>query len=155
MRLSVLTAANKWLQTPYHHRASRRGVGADCLGLICGIISDVYGLPAQALPRYTRDWNEVEGKEQFSEGLAKVFTAVPIEEAIAGDLFLFAMMRRPPAKHIAILECPTSKPGKPWRDGQIIDAREIGGVARRKLDRALKARTAFAYRFPDSWPKSL
>lgn len=36
-REAVIAAARSWLGTPYHHQASRKGVGCDCLGLIRGI----------------------------------------------------------------------------------------------------------------------
>ncbi|MEM9842167.1 MAG: peptidase P60, partial [Pseudomonadota bacterium] len=39
-RAEVIEAARAWLGTPYRHQASRRGVGADCLGLIRGVWRD-------------------------------------------------------------------------------------------------------------------
>ena len=37
MRAEARAAAIRWLGTPYHHQASVRGAGCDCLGLIRGI----------------------------------------------------------------------------------------------------------------------
>lgn len=36
-RKAIVNAARSWLGTPYHHQASLRGVGCDCLGLIRGL----------------------------------------------------------------------------------------------------------------------
>jgi len=33
----VVAAARAWLGTPYRHRASVRGAGCDCLGLLRGV----------------------------------------------------------------------------------------------------------------------
>jgi NlpC/P60 family putative phage cell wall peptidase len=36
-RETIVAAARSWFGTPYHHQASVKGVGSDCLGLIRGI----------------------------------------------------------------------------------------------------------------------
>ena len=36
-RPHIVAAARRWLGTPYHHQATRQGVGADCLGLVRGV----------------------------------------------------------------------------------------------------------------------
>ncbi len=62
-RPDIVLLARAWLGTPYHHQASCRGAGADCIGLIRGIYRELYGREAQALPAYTRDWAEASGQE--------------------------------------------------------------------------------------------
>ena len=36
MRLHIVALARAWIGTPYHHQASVRGVGTDCVGLVRG-----------------------------------------------------------------------------------------------------------------------
>src|SRR5215207_7343246 len=36
-REQIVAAARGWIGTPYHHQASVKGVGCDCLGLIRGL----------------------------------------------------------------------------------------------------------------------
>jgi NlpC/P60 family putative phage cell wall peptidase len=49
-RESIVKAARGWLGTPYHHQASVKGAGADCLGLIRGLWRELYGSEPEAVP---------------------------------------------------------------------------------------------------------
>jgi NlpC/P60 family putative phage cell wall peptidase len=62
-REAIVKAARSWLGTPYHHQASLKGAGADCLGLIRGIWRELYGPEPEAMPAYTRDWGDATGAE--------------------------------------------------------------------------------------------
>ena len=42
-RARIVATARSWLGTPYHHQASLRGVGCDCLGLVRGVWRELYG----------------------------------------------------------------------------------------------------------------
>jgi NlpC/P60 family putative phage cell wall peptidase len=35
--LEIIAEARRWIGTPYHHQAAKRGVGCDCIGLIVGV----------------------------------------------------------------------------------------------------------------------
>lgn len=52
IRADALAEARKWIGTPYHHQASRAGVGCDCLGLVSGVWRALYGDEPQTLPPY-------------------------------------------------------------------------------------------------------
>ena len=41
MHPHIIALARDWLGTPYHHQASLRGVGTDCVGLIRGIYREL------------------------------------------------------------------------------------------------------------------
>ena len=43
-REHIVEAARDWIGTPYRHQASKKGVGADCLGLLRGGWRDVIGV---------------------------------------------------------------------------------------------------------------
>ena len=53
---TTVSIARTWIGTPYHHQASIRGVGADCIGLVRGVYRELAGREAEGLPAYTRDW---------------------------------------------------------------------------------------------------
>ena len=55
-RDDVVAVARTWLGTPYHHQASLKGVGTDCLGLVRGVLCELYGDHAEEPPAYSRDW---------------------------------------------------------------------------------------------------
>ena len=49
-RARTVAAARLWTGTPYHHQASLRGVGCDCLGLVRGVWRDLYGAEPETVP---------------------------------------------------------------------------------------------------------
>jgi NlpC/P60 family putative phage cell wall peptidase len=105
-RSHIVTIARAWLGTPYHHQASVKGVGCDCIGLVRGIWRDLYGAEPQPLPAYTRDWAEAHGRETLLEAARRHLIEVTPTEAQPGDVLIFRWRRTAPAKHCAILSEP-------------------------------------------------
>jgi NlpC/P60 family putative phage cell wall peptidase len=107
-RREIVAAARAWLGTPYHHQASERGVGTDCIGLVRGVWRDVYGFDAEQPPAYSRDWAEASGDETLLA--AAMRHLVPVEQnAISpGDVVVFRLRTGLVAKHAAILVTPAS-----------------------------------------------
>jgi NlpC/P60 family putative phage cell wall peptidase len=102
-RTNIVAIARSWLGTPYHHQASVRGVGCDCIGLVRGIWRELYGREAEPLPAYTRDWAEAHGRETLLEAARRHLVEVPRLEARPGDVLVFRWRRGSLAKHCAIL----------------------------------------------------
>ena len=102
-RAAVVAIARGWLGTPYHHQASRRGVGADCLGLVRGIWRELYGADAESPPAYSRDWAEASGEETMLAAAARHLVVVDPARAAAGDVLVFRLRAGLVAKHAAIL----------------------------------------------------
>ncbi len=100
-RQAALACARTWLDTPYRHQASVRGVGTDCLGLIRGVWRSLYGSEPETPPSYTPDWAEVSGEETLLNAAYRWLT--PINEPAAGDVLVFRMGLNAPCKHIGIL----------------------------------------------------
>lgn len=102
-REKVVATARAWIGTPYHHQASERGVGADCLGLVRGVWRDLYDSDAEMPPAYSRDWAEASGEETLLTGAARHLTAKDIADVRPGDVVIFRLRPGLIAKHTAII----------------------------------------------------
>lgn len=107
-RDTIVAAARAWLGTPYHHQASVRGVGTDCLGLLRGVWREVYGCEAELPPPYTRDWAEARGREELIAGAARHLRLTTKAEMRPGDVLVFRLRAAAPAKHVGLLATPTT-----------------------------------------------
>ncbi|MEZ5853945.1 MAG: peptidase P60 [Hyphomicrobiaceae bacterium] len=102
-RHDVVVAARAWLGTPYHHQASRRSIGTDCVGLVRGVWQDLYGKEAESAGAYTRDWAEATGQETLLAAARRHL--IEIDPAIIqpGDVAVFRYRTRMLAKHTGII----------------------------------------------------
>lgn len=134
----IVAAARRWIGTPYHHQASLRGAGCDCLGLVRGVWRDLYGTEPEAAAPYTPDWGEVGGTEHLLEAAARHMTPVPLEGIRPGDLLLFRLRPNTVAKHVALLSGPR----------HMIHARSGDEVREVALTVGWWTRAAAAFAFP-------
>lgn len=107
-RTHIVTLARTWLGTPYHHQASLKGVGCDCVGLVRGVWREIYGAEPGPLPAYTRDWAEALGRGTLLEAAQRHLVEIPPTEAQPGDVLIFRWRLTAPAKHCAILATRTT-----------------------------------------------
>jgi NlpC/P60 family putative phage cell wall peptidase len=103
-REDIVRAARQWLGTPYHHQASRRGIGCDCLGLVRGVWRETVGAEPEATPAYSPDWAEARGEESLLAAACRHFT--PAEAIRPGALLLFRWREGAPAKHAGVATAP-------------------------------------------------
>ena len=108
IRPDIVRAARAWLGTPYHHQASLRGVGTDCIGLVRGVWRDLYGAEPQAVPAYTRDWAEASGIETLLAAGRRHLVEIASADAAPGDVLVFRWRRGAVARHAAILATPAT-----------------------------------------------
>ena len=99
---AVVEEARRWIGTPYVHQASVRGAGCDCLGLIRGVWRAVRGAEPEAVPRYTPDWDEMQGTEALLSAAAR-HMARAAGPLAPGQVLLFRMRDGAVAKHLGIL----------------------------------------------------
>jgi len=137
-RTTVVALARTWLGTPYHHQASLKGAGTDCIGLVRGIWRELYGPEPQPLPAYTRDWAEAHGRETLLEAARCHLVEIQPAEAQPGDILIFRWGRTAPAKHCAVLSTPTA----------MIHALEGAPVSEVSLSPWWQRHVAGAFRFP-------
>ncbi|MEW6121371.1 MAG: NlpC/P60 family protein [Pseudomonadota bacterium] len=138
LRAAIVAEARAWIGTPYLHRASVRGAGADCLGLVRGVWRAVLGPEPEALPPYAPDWAEAGRAETLADTALRHMRPVPPEEAQPGDVLLFRFRAHLPAKHAAILSAP----------GRMIHAYDGACVCEGDLAPWWRRRLAYAFAFP-------
>lgn len=136
---AVVEATRAWLGTPYHHQASLRGVGCDCLGLVRGVWRDLYGAEPERPPAYTADWAEVGARETLRDAATRHLVPAPLAERRAGDVLLFRWRDGVPAKHCGILT----------GTDRMIHAQEGVPVSEVALSAWWLRRAVYVFRFPN------
>lgn len=104
----IINSTRSWIGTPYHHHASKKNIGCDCLGLVRGVYKEIYGFePAPIIP-YSADWAEVSGEETLINGAKEHLNEIPSSSMQNGDVLIFRFRRWMVAKHAAILVTPST-----------------------------------------------
>ena len=134
--------ARNWLGTPYVHQASRKGAGADCLGLLRGIWREKYGQEPQLVPAYTSDWSETSGTELLWQAARRHLNERPVQGLAAGDVVLFRMRYGCVAKHLGIV---SERLGRP----SFIHAYSGHGVVESALTAPWRRRIVARFKFPE------
>ncbi len=159
----VVAVARSWLGTPYHHQASVKGAGCDCLGLLRGVYFELYGHAPEEPPSYSRDLAEATGVETLIEAARRHLVELPPGQRPGpGDAVIFRLRPGAMAKHCAIVSCapvirlPSERSAvgrerRGQREGQgwkMIHAFEGGPVSEVALSPWWRRRIATAF----SWP---
>ena len=135
----VVRIARAWLGTPYIHQASVKGAGCDCLGLLRGVWRELHdGVEPETPPAYSPDWAEATGRETLYSALARHLTPIAPRDIGPGDVALFRMAPRGPAKHCGIIG---ERDGKPT----LIHARQNRRVAEEPFSALWRAKLAYAF----------
>jgi NlpC/P60 family putative phage cell wall peptidase len=103
MGIEVAAIARAWIGTPYMHQASVKGAGCDCLGLLRGVWRELRGEEPEDAPPYSPDWAEATGSETLYLALKRHLTEIARNDIAPGDIALFRMTPRGPAKHCGIV----------------------------------------------------
>lgn len=135
---NIVAVARSWLGTPYHHQASIKQVGTDCLGLVRGVYRELYGKEPEKIPSYSPDWAEASGVETMLEGANRHLKRVAVTDVEPGDVLIFRFRRGTLAKHAGILS------GK----SRMIHALEGARVSEIYLGTWWWRRIAAAFRYP-------
>lgn len=135
----IVEAALLWIGTPYHHQASRRGIGTDCLGLVRGVWRDVYGSDAEKPPSYSRDWAEAGGEETMLAAASRHLEIISALDIAPGDAVVFRLRPGVVAKHAAIVASAST----------MIHAMEGAPVCEVSFSPWWRRRVAGAFRFPN------
>ena len=131
--------ARTWIGTPYVHQASVKGVGCDCLGLLRGVWRELRGEEPEDTPPYSPDWAEATGNETLYLALKRHLTAIAPRDIAPGDIVLFRMTPRGPAKHCGIV-------GEKDGATTLIHARQNKRVSEEAFSALWREKLAFAFR---------
>lgn len=134
----ALAEARAWIGTPYQPRASVRGVGTDCLGLVRGVWRALHGAEPEAVPPYGPLWLE-SADEILHLALARHLDERDMRAAQPGDVLLFRFRAGLPARHAAILSAPE----------RMIHAYSGRAVVESALAPWWRRRCVAAFAFPD------
>jgi NlpC/P60 family putative phage cell wall peptidase len=138
METEIVQIARSWIGTPYVHQASCKGAGCDCLGLLRGIWRELHGDEPEQTPPYLPDWN-ASGAETLRDGFARHLSPVALKDIAPGDVLLFRMVARAPARHCAIL---AARDGAPT----LIHARQNRRVGEEPFAPFWRRKLAYAFR---------
>lgn len=133
----VAALARGWIGTPYHHQASTKGAGADCLGLLRGVWRELFGDEPLPVPPYSRDWGEVGGREVLLEALGELMPR-NVWALRAGRIVVFRMRDGSVCKHAGILTGPDT----------FVHSTERLGVVEARLTATWQRRIARVFAFP-------
>ena len=135
----VLAEARRWIGTPYRHQGHTRGVGCDCLGLVRGVWTGVYGREAERPPAYAMDWAVNARDDLMTAAAVRNLDEIALADAGPGNLVLFAWKPGHPACHAGIL----------FPDSRFVHAYERAGVVCSPLVPHWRRRITAAFAFPD------
>ena len=135
---AIVAEARSWIGTPYQHRASLKGVGCDCLGLVRGVWRACVGEEPEAVPAYAPDWAEASGEETLADAAFRHLVPVARDNFGAGDVLLFRWRDGFVAKHVAIAASATS----------MIHAHDGACVCEIAIAPWWRRRLAWAFQFP-------
>lgn len=130
-RRQIIEEAREWIDTPFHHQASVKGVGCDCAGMVKGVWrelgNDVSGVPAD-YPRTPSNNQLIRILEQY---LDRSSTMMP------GDVLVFTLLNEP--QHIGIMTDSNA----------VIHAYQpFNKVAEHRLDAKWQRRITACFSFP-------
>lgn len=140
----IVAIARAWIGTPYVHQASIKGAGCDCLGLLRGVWREVRGEEPEEPPPYSPDWAEARAVETLYSACRRHLTEIGRDDLSPGDIGLFRMRPRGPAKHCGIVGWQRLPLGP--LVPTLIHARQNRRVAEEPLTAYWRTRLAFAFR---------
>ncbi len=133
----IVKIARSWIGTPYVHQASVKHVGCDCLGLLRGLWRELFGEEPEETPPYSLDWAEATGAETLYMALKRHAREIDPSRLAVGDIALFRMLPRGPAKHCGIVAALSPRPHACGGEGPGVRGLRKSEVRTQKSERAV------------------
>lgn len=86
-RKRILTEAEAWLGTPFHHGQLLKGAGCDCLTFLVGVFEAAEVVSRPELPFYRPDFMQHQTEETYLNGLLAYGREVKVP--LPGDVAIF------------------------------------------------------------------
>lgn len=90
-RQRVVSIAQSWIGTKYHHQAKIKGVGCDCLTLLAAVYTEARLIAEPKIPYYSADFMNHRGAETYLNGLLEYSREVSVP--MPGDVALWKFGR--------------------------------------------------------------
>lgn len=139
-RADIVAEARGWIGTPFHHQASIRNIGCDCIGLIAGVALALGIRGADewhACPEY-HSYSRQPDAKLILRGCARFLEEIPISAVTPADILLLRFERDP--MHFALLSST--------RPPRVIHAlSRLGRVAEHGISDALNGHAVRAYSY--------
>lgn len=104
-RAEVVAEARAWIGTRFHHQASLKGVGCDCIGLVRGVGTElgIYTSSDLALPEVQqfKGYARTPTNGMLKRGFDLFAVRIPRAEIRPGDIILMRFESEP--QHVAIV----------------------------------------------------
>lgn len=139
-RAAIAIEARTWIGTRWHHQASAKGAGSDCIGLVAGVAAACGVAEAAAFlaaPEFRCYGREPEPALLLA-GCDRWLDRIAIGDARLGDVLLFRFRNEP--QHFALI----TREAPDYITHAYAQAR---GVVENRLDDVWRARVVRAYRF--------
>lgn len=127
-----LTLARTWIGTPYHDQARLKGVGADCIGFIVGLVSEATGRHITAPINYGRYPNPAIALKGIRD--SGECHDITLAEARPGDIIYMRIAREP--QHFGVISDA----------GQLIHCTETTGVVEVNFADWMRGKVMFVFR---------
>lgn len=139
-RYSIAKEAREWIGTRWHHQASLKGVGTDCIGLVVGVAAACGIAEAasfRATPEY-RNYGREPDPKMLLDGCDRWLMRISMWDVRLADILVFRFAKEP--QHFALV----SKENPQY----IIHAyAQVRKVVENRLDDVWSSRVVRAYRF--------
>ena len=137
---AIVAEARTWLGTPWHHQASRKGVGTDCIGLVGGVALAL-GIPEAARwatdPRW-KGYGRTPDPRVLTDACRELLDPISLDSVALGDVLVMRFERDP--QHFALV----SQIDPMYIIHAYAQARR---VVENRVDRLWRSRIVQAYRF--------
>ena len=137
----IAAAARSWIGTPFHHRASLKGVGCDCIGLVLGVWREIGGPGDVELPIYAPNGPGIGAGERLKDGVGAYLRPLGGIQPQEGDVIALRMADGGPAQHLGIVT-------DAGEEGQFVHAYSRRGVVETRLSAHWRSRIVTAFRMP-------
>lgn len=135
MKLRIVDQARLWLGTPFVDGAAVRGVGADCAGLIEGLVAEL-ALKLPAVP------TRAAMRDELLNAARHLLVPVTDRPPQAGDILLLAQEPAGPPVHLCLMTDSDT----------IIHAHWRAGVVENRFGNWFQARVTHVFTWPDFGP---
>jgi NlpC/P60 family putative phage cell wall peptidase len=117
----VIAEARSWIDTPFHHQAMLKGVGADCVGLIRGVSTNLGGPFDPVQWERFKNYSRTPNPRKMMEGIATFLLPVADGDLQLADV-LHLQWRDEMPMHLALY---ATRDGRPTIIHALADARRV------------------------------